>query len=143
MPVDYSHLEFARPTKQVKTINVDPIPERIFNGMKIYEDAARGFQMIGFDRSVKNKDGQLASAQLLVSHRPSDAQVPQVYRLPVDPKSTELERITYFDIGAGRSIPYFRPIIGEDWRGIWRGGVAILAMDLDGNECYQLWCVPR
>lgn len=39
---DYSHLEFSRPVKQVKTINVEPIPLDIFDGMTKYEDAARG-----------------------------------------------------------------------------------------------------
>ncbi|KZP22544.1 alpha/beta-hydrolase [Athelia psychrophila] len=139
MSSDYSQLEFARPANQVKTVNVDPIPRRIIDGMKVYEDAARGFQLLGFERIVKDKNDQLTPSHIFLSHRPADAQVPQVYRMAGDPQSTELERVTFFDIGAGRSIPYFLPITGEDWRGVWRPGGAILAMDLDGNECFQLW----
>jgi len=50
-----------------------------------------------------------------------------------------LNRLTYFDIGSGRTISSFTPIIGEDWRGVWRNGGAIMAMDLDGSERFQLW----
>jgi hypothetical protein len=145
MSFDYSHLEFARPAKQVKTVDVPPVPQRIFDGMAKYEDAARGYNLINFERSVNDKlaSGELTPTQLLITHRPPDAQVAQVYRLPADPSrsSTELQRITYFDIGAGRTIPVFKPIIGEDWRGVWRAGGAIMAMDADGNEMFQLWFV--
>ena len=41
MPFDHSHLEFSRPAEKVKTIDVDPIPKRIFNDMGKYEDALR------------------------------------------------------------------------------------------------------
>lgn len=139
MSFDYSHLKFARPANQVKTINVDPIPQRIFDGMKVYEDAARGFQLLTFERSTSDKENQHSTSQLFVAHRPADAQVPQIYRLPANPQSTELQRITFFDIGAGRSIPQFLPVRGEDWRGVWRSGGAIMVMDLDGNERFQLW----
>lgn len=141
MSVDYSHLEFSRPAKHVKTINVEPVPQRIFDGMAKYEDAARGYNLLNFERSIKDKAGELIPTQLLVTHRPPDAQVLQIYRLSTDPSATDLQRITYFDIGAGRTIPVFLPIIGEDWRGIWRGGGAIMAMDADGNEMFQLWYV--
>jgi hypothetical protein len=64
--------------------------------------------------------------------------------MPRDPKKQDnLERLTYFDIGSGRTINTFRTIIGEDWRGVWRPGGAIIAMDLDGSENFQLWCVLR
>lgn len=59
--------------------------------------------------------------------------------MSTDPQVPNLERLTYFDLGSGRTISSFRPIVGEDWRGVWRGGGAILAMDLDGNEFSQLW----
>ena len=140
MSFNYSHLEFSTPAEQVKTINVEPVPQRIFDGMAKYEDAARGYNLINFERNVKDTNGELTPTQLLVSHRPQDAQVFQLYRLPADPSSTELQRITYFDIGAGRTIAAFLPIIGEDWRGVWRAGGAVMAMDKDGNEMFQLWC---
>lgn len=139
MSSDHPQLEFARPANQIKTINVDPIPPRIIDGMKVYENAARGFQLLGFEKSVKDSSDQLTPTRLFVSHRPVDAQVSQVYRMAGDPQSSELERITFFDIGAGRNIPQFLSIVGEDWRGVWRPGGAILAMDLDGNEKFQLW----
>lgn len=89
-------------------------------------------------------NGEPTPTQLLVSRRPSDVQVPQIYRLSADPMSTaELQRITYFDIGAGRTMATFRSIVGEDWRDVWRGGGAIMAMDTDGNEMFQLWYVIR
>jgi hypothetical protein len=42
MPFDYSHLTFTRPAEKIKAINVNPIPESIFDGMKKYEHSARG-----------------------------------------------------------------------------------------------------
>ena len=142
MPFDYSHLKFSRPVTRVKTINVEAVPQRIFDGMAKYEDAARGYNLIDFERSVKDLNGELTPTQVLITHTPPDAQVLQVYRLPADPSSTELQRITYFSVGAGgRTIAVFRPIIGDDWRGIWRAGGAIIAMDTDGNEMFQLWYV--
>lgn len=139
MSFDYSHLQFSRPADQIKAINVKPVPDRIFHGMAKYEDAARGYNLVGFERSVKNANGEFTPAHLLVTHRPPDAQVAQVYRLPADATSNELQRITHFDIGVGRHIGVFRPIEGEDWRGVRRAGGAILAMDFNGNEMFQLW----
>ncbi|KAI0049720.1 alpha/beta-hydrolase [Auriscalpium vulgare] len=137
MSNDLEDIEYTYPAKQVKAVNVDPIPQRIFDGMKQYEDAARGFDLLGgFEYA---KEG--LPAGIILSHRPPDAQVAQVYRMSSDPTSTdlELERLTYFNIGTGRTIANFCPIIGDDWRGIWRAGGAIMEMDLDGNEKFQLW----
>ncbi|EGO01081.1 hypothetical protein SERLA73DRAFT_72051 [Serpula lacrymans var. lacrymans S7.3] len=139
MSFDYSYLKFSQPASQVKTINVEPIPQRIFSGMKDYEDAARGFTLFGFERSVETADGQKTPDHLLVSHRPADAQVEQIYRVPTDTQSTDLQRLTHFDIGIGRNIFDFFPIKGDDWRGVWRGGGALMVMDFDGSEEYQLW----
>jgi hypothetical protein len=41
-PVDYGDLEFTRPARQIKAVNLPVVPRRIFDGMKKYEDAARG-----------------------------------------------------------------------------------------------------
>jgi hypothetical protein len=80
---------------------------------------------------------------IVVNHRPKDAQVSQLYRIPSDASSTELERLTYFDIGSGRTIRSFTPILGEDWRGTVRAGGALMVMDLTGNENFQLWYEAR
>lgn len=130
----------------------------MITGMAKYEDAARGkhgsnlwastcsiehtgYNLIGFERSVKTKEGASTPQHILISHRPPDAQVLQIYRIPGDPAVSEFERLTHFNIGAGRSIPQFRSIAGDDWRGTWRGGGAIMVMDSDGNEMFQLWSV--
>ncbi|KAH7882962.1 alpha beta-hydrolase [Phlebopus sp. FC_14] len=138
-PVDYGDLKFTRPANQIKAVNVPAIPQRIFDGMKDYEDAARGFDVRGYERTVKNPAGQDVLGGIILSHRPADAQVAQIFRISVDPASTELERLTYFDIGTGRTISAFIPILGDDWRGAYRAGGAIMVMDLDGNEHFQLW----
>lgn len=88
-----------------------------------------------------SKHGAPTPQRILISHRPPDAQVSQIYRIPGDPAVSGLERLTYFDVNAGRSIPQFQSIAGEDWRGTWRAGGAIMAMDSDGNEMFQLWSV--
>ncbi|KIJ16352.1 Merops: S09.A77 [Paxillus involutus ATCC 200175] len=137
-PVDYGDLEFTRPANQIKAVNVPDISEGTFTGMKEYEDAARGFGIYGFERSVKTATGEVPGG-IFLSHRPEDAQVSQVYRISTDPVNTELERLTHFDIGTGRTISSFTPILGEDWRGVYRPGGAIMSMDLDGNEHFQLW----
>jgi hypothetical protein len=69
--------------------------------------------------------------------------VSQVYRISTNPANTELERLTHFNIGTGRIISTFRSIAGEDWRGVYRPGGAIMSMDFNGNEHFQLWCVYR
>ena len=74
-----------------------------------------------------------------MAHRPQDAKVEQLYRIPTIPLHRDLERITHFDIGTGRTISEFEPIAGEDWRGTWRAGGTIMVMDLDGREMSQLW----
>jgi hypothetical protein len=61
--------------------------------------------------------------------------------MPTDPSSTELNRLTYFDIGSGRTISQFCGIVEEDWRGMRRRGGAIMVMDITGNEHFQLWYV--
>jgi hypothetical protein len=97
--------------------------------------------MNGFEHSTKNNRGGI-----IVNHRPEDAQVSQLYRIPSDPSSTELERLTYFDIGSGRIIRSCTPILGEDWRGprgTLRAGGALMVMDLSGNENFQLWYEAR
>jgi hypothetical protein len=43
---DTSKLQFERPAEKIKTIDVPPIPERIFKGMEKYEDAARGMLLL-------------------------------------------------------------------------------------------------
>ena len=50
-----------------------------------------------------------------------------------------MERLSFFDIGSGRTIQSFTPILGEDWRGAWRAGGSLMVMDLTGNENFQLW----
>ncbi|KAG2058015.1 alpha beta-hydrolase [Suillus hirtellus] len=138
-PVDYGNLEFTRPAKQIKAVNLPAVPQRIFDGMKQYEDAARGFSASGFERTTKDANGKEVPGGIIVAHRPADAQVTQLYRMPTDPSSTELSRLTYFDIGSGRTISAFRGILEDDWRGVRRRGGAIMAMDLNGNEHFQLW----
>lgn len=93
-----------------------------------------GFGVHGFELSGKNNHGGI-----IVNHRPENAQVSQLYRIPSDTSSTELERLTYFDIGSGRIIRSLTPILGEDWRGRLRAGGALMVMDLTGNENFQLW----
>ncbi|KAJ7677264.1 Alpha/Beta hydrolase protein [Mycena rosella] len=135
MSVDYGNFEFTQPAKQIKAFNMGPVPQRILDGMRKYEDSARGFGLTCFENSA---DDSIPS-HAIISHRPVDSQVQEYYRMSTDPKVQTLERITYFDLGSGRTISSFAPIAGEDWRGVWRGGGAILAMDLDGNEFSQLW----
>jgi len=97
-----------------------------------------GFSTHGFEFSGKN-----SRHAIVVAHRPKDVQVAQLYRIPSDVTSTELERLTYFDIGSGRTILSFTPLLGEDWRGSWQAGGALMVMDLTGNENFQLWHVPK
>ncbi|KAI0318123.1 Alpha/Beta hydrolase protein [Amylostereum chailletii] len=134
MSTDYDNLPFTRPASQIKALNVDPVPERIFEAMKKYEDSGRGFNTFGFERV---SDGD--SGTIFVQHRPADAQVSQVYRMPVDAASSDLQRLTYFDIGSGRTIAQFLSIAGDDWRGAYRAGGTLMVMDTDGNENFQLW----
>ncbi|KAJ6546915.1 Alpha/Beta hydrolase protein [Mycena capillaripes] len=134
-PFDYGDLEFTQPAKRIKAFNVPEVPQRILDDMRKYEDSARG--SFGFTCFEKAADGDPGSA--IISHRPADSQVSEYWRISTDPQVSKRERLTYFDLGSGRTISSFRPIVGEDWRGVWRGGGAILAMDLDGNEFSQLW----
>lgn len=138
-PVDYGDLEFTRPARQIKAVNLPAVPRRIFDGMKQYEDAARGFGSLGFEWTTNDANGKEVPGGIIVAHRPADAQVTQLYRMPKDPSSTELSRLTYFDIGSGRTISMFRGILVDDWRGVRRRGGAIMVMDLNGNEHFQLW----
>jgi hypothetical protein len=72
--------------KQVKTIDVEPIPQRIFDGMAKYENAARGYNLTNFERIVKR-------TKLVNSYQRSllpTVLLPQVYRLPADPSSAGL-----------------------------------------------------
>jgi hypothetical protein len=43
-----------------------------FHGIAKFEDAARGFNLLNFERSVKNKAGGLMLRQFLVTHRRLD-----------------------------------------------------------------------
>ncbi|KAJ6497168.1 Alpha/Beta hydrolase protein [Mycena vitilis] len=135
-PFDYSDLEFTQPAKQIKAFNMEAVPERIFSGMRKYEDSARGFGFTCFERVA---EGNNDAGSAIISHRPADSQISQYWRISTNPQISTIERITYFDLGSGRTVSSFCPIVGEDWRGVWRGGGAILAMDLDGNEFHQLW----
>ena len=65
----------------------------------------------------------------------------QLFRIPSDPSSTDIERLTHFDIGTGRTISSIARIAGDDWRGPKRNGGSIIVMDLDGSERTQLWYV--
>jgi len=149
---DPGRYKFTRPAEHIKALNVEPIPQRIFDDMSKYNDTARGMSVLpttrptrctlrdagfavnGFEFSKENARGSI-----IVTHRPKDAQVSQLYRIPSNTSSIELERLTYFDIGSGRTIRSFIPIQGEDWRESWRAGGAIMVMDLTGNENFQLW----
>lgn len=102
---------------------------------------SQGFSTSGFERTTKDVNGKEVPGGIIVAHRPADAQVTQLYRMPTDPSSTELSRLTYFDIGSGRTISAFRGILEDDWRGVRRRGGAIMVMDLNGNEHFQLWHV--
>ena len=145
---------FSLPAEHIKALNVGPVPQRIFDGMSKYNDTARGehitpssgennvlckptgtgFAVSGFEVSGKN-----TRDSVIVTHRPKDAQVAQLYRIPSDIGSTDMERLSFFDIGSGRTIRSFMPILGEDWRVTWRAGGALMVMDLTGNENFQLW----
>ena len=41
-PIDYGDIEFTRPADKIKAVNVPDIPQDIFTGLKVYEDAAQG-----------------------------------------------------------------------------------------------------
>ena len=111
-------------------------------GSDLITSRSQGFDLYGFERTVKNATGEVPGG-IFLSHRPEDAQVSQVYRISTDPTNTELERLTHFNIGSGRIISTFKPIYGENWRGVYRPGGAIMAMDFNGNEHFQLWCVCK
>ncbi|KAF8272722.1 alpha beta-hydrolase [Lactarius quietus] len=139
---DSGRYKFSRPAEHVKALNVGYIPHEIFDGMTMYNDtsrgmyflSSRGFSVRGFEYAGKN-----ARHSIVVSHRPKDVQVSQLYRIFSDTSSTELERLTYFDIDSGRTIRSYVPLLGEDWRGAWRARGALMVMDLTGNENFQLW----
>ncbi|KAJ7063598.1 Alpha/Beta hydrolase protein [Mycena amicta] len=135
-PYDYTGLEFTEPAEQIKAFNMNPVPQRIFDDMRKYEAAARGFGFTCFEKPRKGDDGQ---GSAIISHRPEDSQVEELYRISLDPQVESRDRITHFDFGGGRIIAAFHPIVGDDWRGIWRPGGAVFNMDLDGNEYFQLW----
>jgi len=130
MPIDDSSYPYTHPAPQIKALDVDPPAQYIVKGLKKYEAAARKFDVFALER---------VNDAVFVLHRPENSQVPQVYRMPTDPDKGSIERLTYFDIASGRTIAAFIPIDGDDWRGIWRHGGAIMIMDIDGNENFQLW----
>lgn len=152
--LNHDGYEFSRPAEHIKALNVDPIPQRIFNDMSKYNDTARGMFIYrpipphtdlielfgtGFDINEFEFTRENARGGVIVTHRPKDAQVAQLYRIPSDTRSTELERLTYFDTDSGRIIQSFIPVLGEDWRGAWRAAGGLMVMDLIGNENFQLW----
>ncbi|KAJ6606356.1 Alpha/Beta hydrolase protein [Mycena vulgaris] len=135
-PFEYGDLEFTQPAKQIKAFNMEPVPKRILDGMRKYQNSARGFWFACFENGA---DGDNGAGHAIISHRPADSQVEEYYRISTDPQVQTMERITHFDLESGRRISSFRSIAGDDWRGVWRGGGAILAMDLNGNGFSQLW----
>ncbi|KAJ7168373.1 Alpha/Beta hydrolase protein [Mycena crocata] len=145
LPFDFGDLEFTQPARQIKAFNMNPVPQRILEDMHRYQDSARVVDLyltilgFGFACFEKFPEGDESVGRAIISHRPADSQVQEYYRISTNPRVTNLERITYFDLGSGRTVSSFVPISGEDWRGVWRKGGAILAMDLDGNEYSQLW----
>jgi hypothetical protein len=98
------------------------------------------FNILGFERSSDTDEKQASTPGLFVLHRPEDSQVNQVYKIPSDPSLTDIQRVTYFDASYGR-ISEFYPIDGDDWRGVWRPGGALVRVDPNGNEAFQLWLV--
>lgn len=98
------------------------------------------FNFLGFERSSETDEKQESIPGLFVLHRPEDSQVNQVYNIPSDPNLTDIQRLTYFDASYGR-ISEFYPIVGDDWRGVWRAGGALVRVDPNGNEAFQLWLV--
>ncbi|KAJ7581055.1 hypothetical protein C8J56DRAFT_958972 [Mycena floridula] len=135
MSVNSNEPEFSRPAPQIRTLDIESVPDEIFEEMKVYEDAARDFILAGFEQTTEGSTGD----HVFIKHRPIDEQVAQIYRMPVDPSKPELERLTYFNVGSGRTIVDFLSIKGDDWRGSTRHGGTIMVMDLDGNEFFQLW----
>ncbi|KAJ7778634.1 Alpha/Beta hydrolase protein [Mycena maculata] len=133
-PFDYGDLRFTQPAKQIKAFNMEPVPQRIFDDMRKYEDSRKGFSSAS--RMLRKETRVLDTSSYPIGQK---TQVREYYRVSTDPQVQDIERITYFDLESGRTISSFRPIAGEDWRGVWRGGGAILAMDLDGSEFFQLW----
>ncbi|KZV98711.1 alpha/beta-hydrolase [Exidia glandulosa HHB12029] len=131
---DFTKLNYTTPNDKIRAVGVPDVPQRILDGLKKYEDSSRGYDAYGFEHNSHNGRGTI-----LVDHRPEDAQVAKVYRMPVDPASGELEKITYFDLGTGRVISSITPIKGDDWRGTLRSGGAIMGMDVDGKEFFQFW----
>ncbi|KAF7294658.1 hypothetical protein MIND_01002600 [Mycena indigotica] len=135
-PFDYSGLEFTEPAEQIKAFNMKAVPQRIFEDMRKYEAAARGFAFTCFEKP-RGSDNTANNA--IIQHRPEDSQVAELYRISLDPQVNSMERITHFDFKGGRIIGSFHPIVGEDWRGVWRSGGHVFTMDLNGNEYFQLW----
>ncbi|KAF8312932.1 alpha/beta-hydrolase [Clavulina sp. PMI_390] len=140
---------YERPADRIRTIDVPRVPQRIFDDLKMYEDNARGFGSPRWERMVPSqtsgKSQPTTTGGIFLTHRPADAKVAQKFRIPIsadggDPNTASLERLTYFDIGTGRTISSFLPVLGDDWRGgQWRSGGAIMVMDLDGSEKAQIW----
>ncbi|KAF7305220.1 hypothetical protein MKEN_01237200 [Mycena kentingensis (nom. inval.)] len=134
-PYDYTGLDYTEPAVHIKAFNMGPIPQRIFDDMKKYEESARAFSLTCFE---KPRPGDTIGSAI-ISHRPEDSQVSELFRISLDPANESRTRITNFDFKGGRIISSFRPITGDDWRGVWRPRGAIITMDLDGNEYFQLW----
>jgi hypothetical protein len=108
-------------------------------------DTIQGYVLFGLEKSVSipNATDQTTPHRIYIKHRPADAQVAQIYRLPLSDPDGQLERLTYFDIGSGRTLVSVTGIEGDDWygNGYWRGGGVVLCMDVDGKENFQLWYV--
>ncbi|KAF8516696.1 Alpha/Beta hydrolase protein [Hysterangium stoloniferum] len=132
-------LHYERPTEKIKTLDVPSLDGSITAGLKKYQDASQGYTLGAFERLPQEQES-VNKARLYIFHRPADAQVVQIYRVPhPEDDSLDLERVTHFNMGTGITIVNFSPIVGDDWHGSWRAGGAIFAMDLDGSEKFQLW----
>ncbi|KAH7104558.1 alpha/beta-hydrolase [Auriculariales sp. MPI-PUGE-AT-0066] len=130
---DWTKLNYTTPIEKIKAV-APAIPQRILDTQKKYEDSLRGFSTGGF--AYGQRDG---NNEIFVSHRPNDAQVEQLFRISSTTSSKGIERISYFDLGSGRTIASLVPLQTDDWRGVNRTGGAILQMDTDGKEFFQLW----
>ena len=91
---------YTTPAECIRALNVDPPSQRIFDGLRKYETAARGTpdEMILLQKTHTNTQGfnilslEYGADAAFVLHRPADSPVPQVFRLHFT--STSLYAIT-------------------------------------------------
>ncbi|KZT61962.1 alpha/beta-hydrolase [Calocera cornea HHB12733] len=123
---------------RIKTVNVPPLPADIVEGLKPYELSALGFGVADFELLDAAALAAGKTPRLFYKHRPPTEQMAQMYSVRgVD--DTTPERLTYFSTGGGRTIVSWIPILGDNLRGKYRKGGTIFAMDLNGDEVFQLW----